>query len=200
MPQTPKVRKRVKPQKNRLTANQIRFVDALLATNPRNATAAYLKVYPTCKKIAAGYAAASRLVNTPKIAAIIAKHEKNLADQAGLTADRIRVELSLLSFSDVSAYVVDEHGYLAPAPGVPKEVMRAVSSVKRKQRTWREQNGNVVTEHEIEFRLWDKPGALRVSAQHRGMLTEKIEHTGKDGAPLAAAPTKITVQLVQPAA
>lgn len=167
--------------------------------NPRNATTAYRKVYPTCTAKAAP-AAASRLLTYPKIAALIEKHDKSLSDQAGLTADRIRTELALLSFSDVSCYIVDDRGYLAPAPGVPKEVMRAVSSVKRKQRTWTEKGGTVVTEHEIEFKLWDKPGALRVSAQHRGMLTEKIEHTGKDGAPLAAAPSKITIELVQPAA
>lgn len=35
-----------------------------------------------------------------------------------------------------------------------------------------------------EVKLWDKNSALDKAAKHRGMFTEKVEITGKDGAPL----------------
>src|ERR671925_1323015 len=38
------------------------------------------------------------------------------------------------------------------------------------------QEGEVT--YETEIRLWDKVGALRLTAQHLGMLVEKHEHTG----------------------
>lgn len=176
-----------------LSPNHARFIDELLKTHPRNGAAAYKLVYPNVSDTTAK-ANAHRLLKNPRVAAEIARRDKELSDKAGLSAERIREELKLLNFSSIADYVIDDTGNLAPAPGKPADVMRAVSSLKRRQIT--QKDGSVVTE--IEFKLWDKPGTLRTSAQHRGMLTEKHEHTGKDGAPLNPVPQKITVELVKP--
>ncbi len=60
--------------------------------------------------------------------------------------------------------------------------MRAVQSIKRKVTV--KPNGDKV--YDVEFRLWDKPGNLKLMGRHAGAKAcfDKVEVTGKDGGPL----------------
>jgi phage terminase small subunit len=91
-----------------------------------------------------------------------------------VTQDQVLGELVLLAHSCVDDFVVDENGRLAPAPGRPSEVMRAVSGVKYKTRT-RGSGDNVEVVHEVEFRLWNKPETLKLEGRHIGMFPNEVK-------------------------
>jgi hypothetical protein len=79
-------------------------------------------------------------------------------------------ELALLSFSDVGNYVMDPVlGTLALAPEAPNGARRAISSIKRRTRI--ESDGTRV--HEMEIKLWDKPGPLKLAGQHVGLFKDR---------------------------
>jgi phage terminase small subunit len=134
--------------------------------------------------IRAGYSArsarsiAAENLTKPHIASAIAAALDARATRTGITQDRVLSELALLAFSDVTHYRVSDAGDVTLAVGAPPEAMRAVQSIKRRITTrGRGQQTEVV--REIELRLWDKPGPLKLAGQHVGLFTEKVEHSGK---------------------
>jgi len=153
----------------KLTPNQQRFVQEYLVDLSAKQAA-----------IRAGYTATHadvvgwQLLQKPLVAAEIARLKAERAEKTGITSDRVLSELEALAFSNVEHFIVDENGELAPAPGVPKEVMRAVSSVKHKVRTYGHGDDKRV-EHEVEFRLWDKPGTLKLAGRHVGLFPDNLK-------------------------
>lgn len=97
-----------------------------------------------------------------------------------ITVDRVLRELSVLAFSDVTNYSVDDDGNIVLQPSAPPGATRAISSIKRRKITGRD--GETIVE--VELRLWDKPTPLRLAGRHVGLFTDKIELTGKDGGPI----------------
>lgn len=205
MPRAKRVTKSKQPKSkpgrkaDTLNPNQLAFVEHYLATRPRNATAAYMLAYD-CKRTTAGVEGC-RLLKTPKVVEEIERREAEIARKVGMSAGRIRREIAAVAFSDVSHYMIDDAGEIALRPGAPKSALRAVSKVKRKTRTLirRDANGDAqpVTETEVEIHLWDKPSALRLAAQHKGMLVNRL--AGPNGEPLppgATIPTAIEVVFV----
>lgn len=151
-----------------MNARWIRFVDEYL-----------IDLNGTQAAIRAGFAAkgahvtAVRLLSNPKLQGLIQAKMAARAERVGMSQDQVLAEVKLLSRSSISDYIVDKDGRLAPAPGCSPDVMRAVSSV----RYTRKPDGTT----EVLFKLWDKPGSLRLSSQHLGMVTEKHEHSGEVG-------------------
>ena len=130
---------------------------------------------------------AAKLLAKPNIRAAVDKTIDARSKRTGITADRVLKETEVLAFSDIEHYTLDDAGYLCAAPGAPEGVMRAVSSVKYKTTT-RGAGDNKETERVCEFRLWDKPGVLKLAGRHVDVngFWERMEHTGKNGADLAA--------------
>lgn len=185
------------PQAGKLTANQAAFVERYLASMPRNATAAYRDVYGGSDN-AAGVGG-HRLLRNPKVIAEIERREAAVSRPFGLTAKRIRRELAAVAFSDVRHYTFDDEGRLVLAKGAPRGAMRAVRSVKFKRRAIARAGVDAegkplppIFEVEAEIRLWDKPAALRLGAQVRGML--EAEQPDDDAPPL---PEEIRVKLIE---
>lgn len=89
--------------------------------------------------------------------------------------DDVLTELRIVGQSNVEHYTIDDNGNFALAAGAPADAMRAVASVKRRV-TWGKDDERTV---HIEFRLWDKIGSLNLMSRHLGMLTDKLEHSGK---------------------
>lgn len=156
---------------DRVSASERRakFITAYLAT--LNATQA---------AIAAGFsrrtagAQGSRLLKHVDVVDALAKVKTTALKRTGITANRVLDELFELGFSDIRNYRVDDEGNLAPAEGKPEAVMAAVSSIKRKVRvTTDATTKNVTREYEIEFRLWDKPGALKLAGRHVGLFPSR---------------------------
>jgi phage terminase small subunit len=163
-----------------LTANQQVFVDELLIDN--NATRAYGVAYPdaAAKSRESGGA---RMLRNAKVAAAIATARKARSKRTEIKADHVLTEIACVAFSDIGD-VLDFSGdamRLRAPSTIPKRARRAIASVKVKRYVEKGTDDEVEV---IEFKLWNKTDALRLAAQHLGMLVQKVEMTGKDGQPL----------------
>jgi phage terminase small subunit len=155
--------------KKSLTPKQVRFVAEYLID--LNGAAAARR---------AGYSAknaddqAGQLLRIPHVSAAI---EIGLAERAARTQvkqDNVIRELALLSFSSIGNY--ERSGdTVATREGVDPAALRAVSGVKCK--SWTDKDGE--SHEEMSYTLWSKTDALRLLAQHLGMLTEKLEIDAK---------------------
>jgi phage terminase small subunit len=115
---------------------------------------------------------ASKMMARPRVAAKVAEAMAARSDRTEITQDTVLREIAILLRSDVRHFKVDEAGVLVLADGAPDEAWRAVSSVKYKTTTYGRGEDRSV-EHAIEFRLWDKPAAVKMAGQHLAMFTEK---------------------------
>lgn len=120
----------------------------------------------------------TRLLADASIQAAIQKARETRLVRTEITQDRVLSELALLAFSDVTHYDVDENGNVTAAEGAPPGAMRAVSSIKRKVRV--DKDGNI--EREVELKLWDKPGPLRLAGRHVGLFPAKDKQQLQDEA------------------
>lgn len=127
-----------------------------------------------------------RLLGNVRIAAAIADAQRARSTRTGITQDRVLRELELLSFSDVTHYVVDGKGDVALTAGAPEGAMRALSSIKRRITSYGQGDDYRVTT-EVEVKLWEKPAPLKLAGQHTGLFTE----LGDKGRPVHAT-TKVT--------
>lgn len=132
--------------------------------------------------LSAGYSKLSiksishELHHQPSMAAAIAEKMNERAERTMITQDRILHELAIIAFSDLRNYTIHpKTGQIELPEGVPDFVMRAVSSIKF-----------IVTIDEagherrtLEFKLWDKMGALRMMGQHLAMFTDKLDVRGE---------------------
>jgi phage terminase small subunit len=81
-----------------LSPNHLRFIAEYLAESPRNATAAYLRVY-TCAYDSARSAAAALLAN-PRVKAEVERREAMLQKNLQLTAEDVLREIFLVASAD----------------------------------------------------------------------------------------------------
>lgn len=150
-----------------LTDRQQRFVDEYLID--LNASAAYQRAGYKAKGNAAEVSA-HHLLRNPKIAAAVAEAQQARAARTRVTADRVLQELAAVAFSNVSHYRIADSGEIVLAEGAPADAVAAVSSAKRKTRT--DAKGN--TETDVEIKLWNKVGALKLCMDHLGMLKTQV--------------------------
>lgn len=157
-----------------LNQRQQRFVAEYLVC--RNATDAATRAGYSAKT---AYSMGSRLLKHVEIQTAMQNAITKLEIKAAITQARVLNEVALLAFSDVTHYQVDDFGNLSPAEGAPEGVMRAVSSIKRK--TILDGKGAVVG-REVEFRLWDKPGIVKLAGRHVGLFPNKDHEAMKAAA------------------
>lgn len=163
-----------------LTAKQQRFVDEYLID--LNATQAAIR---------AGYSATNadvtgpRLLGNVRIAEAVAVAMKARSERTEVTADMVLRELARIGFSDVlEHYVLGDDGRVSLSEAAPAGATRAVSSMKRKVRTFTREDGSEEVSIEVEFKVWDKNTALHNIGKHLGMFVDRQEITGADGQPL----------------
>lgn len=161
-----------------LTDQQLRFIAEYLVD--LNASAAAKR---------AGYSEHSAdqqawaLMQIPEVRARIHAGLSHQVKGTKIRRARVLRELALLAFSDVEHYHIDEFGNLKMAPGAPRGASRAVSSIKRKRKTYTDKDGNPITEVDVEFRLWNKPDMLKLAGRHVGLFAEKVVPDLKDASP-----------------
>jgi phage terminase small subunit len=154
-----------------------RFVEEYL--KDLNGAAAYKRAGYKAKGNSAEVNAA-RLLRNAQIAAAVKVGQDVRAEATGITQARVLEEVGLLAFSDLTHYTVADNGDVELAAGAPAGAMRALQSIKRKIITRGSGKDREVT-REVELRLWDKPGPLKLSGQHVGLFAEQHERRGKDG-------------------
>ncbi|RUV90257.1 terminase small subunit [Mesorhizobium sp. M1A.F.Ca.IN.020.06.1.1] len=168
-----------------LTPKQALFVNEYLVD--LNATAAAKR---------AGYSEltaqvqGSRLLSNVMVAQAIAARQAAIADRLGVTQEKIVAELAKIAFADIRKAVrwgkspvdtksenADPNGLgvypveLVPSETIDDDTAAAVSEVS-------------LTQTGIKIKMHDKKSALVDLGKHLGMFKERVEHTGKDGAPL----------------
>lgn len=152
-----------------LTPKQQRFVDEYLID--LNATKAAERAGYS-KKTARVIGAEN--LTKPAVAAAIAAASDQRAKVNKITAQRVLDELALIAFSDLGELVefTADGIQFKPAAAVSEAARRAVASVKIRRDLGSEERPPTET---VEFKLWDKVGALRQLAEHLGLVKELAE-------------------------
>lgn len=154
----------------------------------RNGSAAYQR---------AGYEAsgnaaetnAARLLRNAQVAGRVAFLEMQRLERVGMTADDVLRELQVLGMSDIRHYVfTDGPEGIALAPDAPDIAMRAVSSVKRKRRLIQREDAPDEIVEEVEYKLWNKPQALRMAGEHLRLFKAEEEDEKPVGLALSDVP------------
>lgn len=174
-----------------LNPRQQRFVAEYLVD--LNATQAAIRAgYSTKTAGAIG----NENLQKPDIAAAIQVAMDARAERVGMTADQVLAELKAIGMSDVRHYQFTDHPSepLVLSGDATDVAMRAVASVKRTVRRIQKRDEPAEDVETVEFKLWDKPAALRMAGQHLGMFIDRHEHSGPNGIPL---PSQVTVKLVR---
>lgn len=155
-----------------LTDAQERFCQEYLLD--LNATRAYLAAYPKVKRTTA-CANGSRLLANAKVAERIETLQLARTRRMEISADDVVRELAAVGLSDVDHLAIGEDGRVTIRPGGSPLARRAVAMVKQKRRTIVRDGQAPIVEETTELRLWNKNEALRMLAQHTGVLKERVD-------------------------
>lgn len=158
------------PKKDGLNPRQAAFVEEYMID--LNATRAYQKVYKRSKLVSE--ANSSRLISNAKVAAVIAERMRQRGERNGVMAERVVQELARMGFADVRDVASwDEKGITFKASAdLTEDAARMIQSVKSRERTTYDADGNPSTTVELEVKLYPKDPALNLLARHLGMLKD----------------------------
>lgn len=166
-----------------LTPKQEAFIRFYLETGV--AAEAYRKAY-NAKAMSdnAIYVEASKLLDNPKIAVKVEQLTTRKLKRSQILVERIEQEYARLAFVDLrKAY--DDEGNLKPIKELDDDTAAAVAGIDVESRTLKVSGTDTaVVTRTKKLKLYDKKGALDSLAKIMGMATDRVEVTGKDGAPL----------------
>ena len=149
-----------------MTDKQKIFADEYLIE--LNATRAYRKAYPNCKKDSSADAAARKLLGNTRIQKYISERMEERQKRTEVTQDRVVEELAAIAFSKATDYVeIRSNGVagmviIKPTSELLDTQVRAISGIKEGA------NG-------IEIKLNDKEKALELLGRHLGMWNDKLD-------------------------
>ena len=153
-----------------LTPKQQRFVGEYLVD--LNATQAAIR---------AGYsektarAIGCENLTKPDIQEAIAAAQRQLAEQPGITAKRVKQELARLAFSDVRS-LFDKGGSLRPIHELSDDEAAAVASLEVIIKNAQAGDGHTDTVHKVK--VWDKTKSLELLGKHFGLFDEHAHVSG----------------------
>lgn len=132
-----------------------------------------------------------RLLTHADVRAAVDAGMKARGDKLDISAERVLLELARICLADISkAY--DEQGRALLFHEMPEDVRRAISSVDVEELFDFEDGKKTRLGWTKKLRFWDKTRAAELIFKHLGANPpEKLEVTGKNGAPLNA-PTPLS--------
>lgn len=139
------------------TPQELIFAAELVATHNGAAAARAAGYSPDRAKNAAW-----ELLQRPRVRAEVARQSELATAEAQAHAAEVLRELRIILNSSVEHFTIDEHGDVQLKPDVPADAWRAVSTLKRKTRTYTDKTGETVTQHEVELKFWSKTEAARL--------------------------------------
>jgi phage terminase small subunit len=105
-----------------------------------------------------------------------------------ITQDRVLQELARIAFFDIRKLYKDD-GTLKRPDELDDDAAAVLAGIDVT-----EMNGNdAVATFTKKAKVFDKTAALTLAMRHLGMLKDKTELTGKDGAPLQSGPPVIQI-------
>jgi phage terminase small subunit len=144
----------------------------------RNATQAAIRAGYSKRS---AYSQGHDLLKHPEVAAAIAEGEAKLAAKTASTVDLLLAEIDALALGRMDD-VLDFSGptvRLKAASEMSEAGRRMLSAMKVRRRETTAEGGEVTVEEVVDFRLWDKLGALKLALMHRGLLVNRHEHVGR---------------------
>ena len=136
----------------------------------------------TCKTAKAG------LLQQPKIQAAISIAREARVNRTQIDSDKVVEELAMIGFFNFKD-LFDEAGQLIPIEDMPDRCGHVIASITEKV----DQALNVTTTIKIHSKL----DALKMIAQHLGMLVDRKEISGPNGSPVdvvVASPAKMSLE------
>lgn len=127
--------------------------------------------------------------NASKLAAKVQDRVKEItgkaAEKAGITIERVLAELAKIGFANMLDYVtINSSGEpVIDLSALDRDQAAAIQEVIVDTHNEREGEDSVAVRR-VRFKLLDKRAALVDIGKHLGMFKERVEHTGKDGAPI----------------
>ena len=125
---------------------------------------------------------ACRLSASPNVALRIERLEEQRLKRHAVTADRAIVEMAKIAFADIRK-AFDENGNLKPIGELDDDTASAIAGLEVQTERTRGEDETITHTHKLK--LNDKRAALDSLFKHLGLFTEKVELTGKNGAPLS---------------
>ena len=152
-----------------MTPKQQQFVDEYLVD--LNATQAAIRAGYSAKT---AYSTGHENLRKPEIATAVTEAQAGRAKRLEVTADRVIEEFAKLAFANIADYVAAGPDGLTHADlaNMSPEQTAAIAEMSQTQKG------------AVRIKLHDKKAALDSLAKHLGLFTDKLEVTGKDGAPL----------------
>ena len=132
---------------------------------------------------------AARLLVNSRISEAISEGRRKREEKIEIRAEEVLLELKRLAMVDLGqAY--DSEGRLRKVHEMPEDVRRAIASVDTAE-IWGPDGGAQLGEVK-RVKFWDKTKALESLGKHLRLFTERLEHSGPDGAPLTIEIHKYT--------
>lgn len=175
-----------------LTPKQQQFVAEYLID--LNATEAYKRAGYKAKNSNVAGVEAHKLLKNPKIADAVTAGMKAREERTHITADRVLQELARIAFFDPRK-LLDASGNPRSLADLDDDTAAAVAGLDLLEEYRGEGKDRVFVGYVKKFKIADKNTALTNAMKHLGILTEKTELTGKDGAPLQATAPVINLTL-----
>jgi phage terminase small subunit len=120
---------------------------------------------------------ATKLLKNPEIQEMLTRFNKKRMDKLEIDADTVLRELHRIATCDIlEAY--DENGALKPIREIPKEIRKAISSVKTREEFDYIEGDKIKVADVVEVKFWDKVRSLEHLGKHIKLFTDKIEVTG----------------------
>ena len=145
-----------------MTDKQKIFADEYLID--LNATRAYRKAYPNCKKDSSADAAARKLLGNTRIQKYISARMEERQKRTEVTQDRVLQELAYIAFARVTDYATVRNDVvkIKNTDELTEEQIRAISGIKEGK-------------FGIELKLNDKEKALELLGRHLCMWNDKLD-------------------------
>lgn len=119
----------------------------------------------------------------PEIKTRINELKSERARRCNVTADDVLRELMGIKDSNITR-LFKADGAILPMSDWPEDLARCVASVEVDELYEGKGEDRKFVGYTRKVKFWDKTKALEMIGRHLKMFTDKIEATGKDGAPL----------------
>lgn len=120
------------------------------------------------------------LMKVPAVARYLAMREAERQDDVEARRQRLLEELEILSHSDLTRFV-RQGNTVRVVPGTDPKETRALSKIKMKSRTYTQDDGTEVTEHEAEIAAHSKTASVDMYMKHLGMYPSTSKINIEDG-------------------
>lgn len=176
-----------------LTDLERRFIVEYLS-NGHNGTQAYIDSCDGTPNRNTAEKKACEILARPPVAERIAKAIDAAARKIDITAERVLAEIATVAFARMGEFArVTEHGALVLDVSKADPSLTAVSEITQDE-YWEGKGDDAERIKRTKFKLHSKLDALDKLARHLGLFKDKLELTGKDGAPIETVNTQMTVK------